>query len=281
MTQIGKYNTLKVLRKVEFGFYLDGQPEGDILLPLRYAPENLKIGQEIEVFIYLDSEDRLIATTEQPYATVGQFAYLNVASVNPIGAFLDWGLPKDLLVPFREQKQPMEEGKSYVVFIYIDAETDRIAASAKLGQFLNHEPINYLPGDEVDIMITAISELGYKAVIFNRHEGILYKNEVFQTLRKGQELKAFILKIRPDGKIDLRLHKEGYDKIDHIAQSILDYLRSHDNFIEITDKSPAEEIYHHFGMSKKTFKKAIGALYKEHLIMTGKNGISLCEPHLP
>ncbi|MBK7175490.1 MAG: GntR family transcriptional regulator [Bacteroidales bacterium] len=278
MTQIGKYNTLKVLRKVEFGFYLDGQPEGDILLPLRYAPENLKIGQEIEVFIYLDSEDRLIATTEQPYATVGQFAYLNVASVNPIGAFLDWGLPKDLLVPFREQKQPMEEGKSYVVFIYIDAETDRIAASAKLGQFLNHEPINYLPGDEVEIMITAISELGYKAVIFNRHEGILYKNEVFQTLRKGQELKAFIHKIRPDGKIDLRLHKEGYDKIDGMSKVLLTALEEQEGFLPLTDKSPAEDIYKALGMSKKSFKQAIGALYKMKMISIGNNGISKIEP---
>jgi predicted RNA-binding protein (virulence factor B family) len=280
MTQIGKYNTLKVLRKVEFGFYLDGQPEGDILLPLRYAPANCKVGQEIEVFIYLDSEDRLIATTEHPYATVGQFAYLKVASVNPVGAFLDWGLPKDLLVPFREQKQPMEEGKSYVVFIYIDGDTNRIAASAKLSQFLNHEPVNYLPGDEVDLMITSISDLGFKAAINNRHEGVLYRNEVFFNLRKGQKIKGYIHRIRPDGKIDLRLYKEGYQKIDEMSQLVLEELEKQDGFLPLTDKSEAEEIYNTLGISKKNFKQAIGALYKLRMIDITKNGISKLTPSI-
>lgn len=277
MANIGKYNTLKVLRKVDFGFYLDGQAEGEILIPLRYAPESCKIGDLIEVFIYFDSEDRIIATTEKPYATVGEFAYLHAVSVNSIGAFLDWGLPKDLLVPFREQKQPMEEGRSYIVFIYIDAETNRIAASAKLGQFLNHEPVNYLPEDEVDVLVVSESDLGYKGVINNRHEGILYKNEVFKPLKKGQRLKCYIRKIREDGKIDLRLLKDGYAKVNELSQLVLDILKEHDGFLEVTDKSPAEEIYRLFGMSKKTYKKAVGALYKERLILQGPEGISLVE----
>lgn len=277
MANIGKYNTLKVIRKLDFGFYLDGQDEGEILIPLRYAPEGCKVGDSIDVFIYFDSEDRIIATTEKPYAIVGQFACLQAVSVNSIGAFLDWGLPKDLLVPFREQKQPMEEGKYYVVFIYIDAESNRIAASAKLGQFLNHEPVNYLAGDEVDIMVIGESELGYKAVIYNRHEGILYKNEVFKPLKKGQVMKAFVRKIRDDGKIDLRLLKDGYSKINDIAQEVLSILKKNDGFMEVSDKTPAEEIYRLFGMSKKTFKKALGALFKERLVVHGGAGISLAE----
>jgi len=234
----------------------------------------------VDVFIYFDSEDRIIATTEQPLALVGEFAYLKAVAVNSIGAFLDWGLTKDLLVPFREQKQPMEEGKSYVVFIYIDAETNRIAASAKLAQFLNHEPANYMPGDEVDLFIAGESELGYKAVINNRHEGILYKNEVFKTLKKGQRIKGYIRKVREDGKIDLRLLKEGYDKVNELTQSILDILRNHDGFLDVTDKSPAEEIYRIFGMSKKTFKKALGALYKERLILISPGRINLVEENV-
>jgi predicted RNA-binding protein (virulence factor B family) len=277
MTDIGKYNTLAVLRKLDFGFYLDGSEAGDILLPLRYAPENCKPGDKLDVFIYFDSEDRIIATTERPLAKVGEFAYLRVVSVNSVGAFLDWGLPKDLLVPFREQKQTMEEGKSYIVFIYIDTESNRIAASAKLGQFLNLEPVNYLEGDEVDLMIISHSELGYKAVINGRHEGILYENEVFQPLRKGQQIKGFIKKVRVDGKIDLRLLKDGYQKVDSLTENILEVLENNDGFIAINDKSPAEDIYRLFGMSKKTFKKAAGALFKARLISIGEEGISLLQ----
>lgn len=277
MNQIGKYNRLKVLRKLEFGYYLDGQELGEILLPLRYAPADLKIGSQLEVFIYFDSEDRIIATTEHPIAKVGEFAYLNVVSVNNIGAFLYWGLPKDLLVPFREQKVTMVEGKSYLVFIYIDAMTDRIAASAKIDQFLNHEPINYLPGDEVDLIIAGISEIGYKAIINNRHLGILYKNEVFTDLRIGQETKGYIYKIRPDDKIDLRLFKEGYEKVDEYVRLILEKLESEDGFLPLTDKSSAEEINFELGISKKSFKQAVGALYKKHMLELLPEGIRLLE----
>lgn len=275
--QIGKFNRLKVLRKLEFGYYLDGQELGEILIPLRYAPADLKVGSQIEVFIYFDSEDRIIATTEQPIAKVGEFAYLNVVTVNDIGAFLYWGLPKDLLVPFREQKVKMVEGKSYLVFIYIDAMTDRIAASAKIDQFLNHDPINYLPGDEVDLIIAGISEIGYKAIINNRHLGILYKNEVFTDLVIGQETKGYIYKIRPDNKIDLRLFREGYEKVDDYVRLLLDKLESEDGFLPLTDKSSAEEINFELGISKKSFKQAVGALYKKHLLELLPEGIRLLE----
>ena len=275
MAELGKYNTLTVLRKLDFGFYLDGGAEGDILLPLRYAPENCKPGDKVDVFVYFDSEDRIIATTEQPYARVGEFAYLKVVSVNAVGAFVDWGLPKDLLVPFREQKQTMEEGKYYVVFIYIDTDSNRIAASAKLGQFLNLEPAGYLPGDEVDIMIIGISELGYKASIFNRHEGILYQNEVFRELSKGQKMKAYIRKVRPDGKIDLRLQKEGLEAIDQNAEMLLQILQDHNGILHISDHTPAPEINELLGMSKKLFKKAAGTLYKKKLILIEENAIRL------
>ncbi|MBK7212830.1 MAG: GntR family transcriptional regulator [Bacteroidales bacterium] len=277
MMQIGKFNRLKVLRKLEFGYYLDGQELGEILIPLRYAPADLKVGSQIEVFIYFDSEDRIIATTEQPIAKVGEFAYLNVVTVNDIGAFLYWGLPKDLLVPFREQKVKMVEGKSYLVFIYIDAMTDRIAASAKIDQFLNHDPINYLPGDEVDLIIAGISEIGYKAIINNRHLGILYKNEVFTDLVIGQETKGYIYKIRPDNKIDLRLFREGYEKVDDYVRLLLDKLESEDGFLPLTDKSSAEEINFELGISKKSFKQAVGALYKKHLLELLPEGIRLLE----
>ncbi len=275
MTDIGKYNTLGVMRKLDFGFYLDGKEAGDILLPLRYAPENLKVGDQLEVFIYFDSEDRIIATTEKPYARVGQFAFLKVVSVNSVGAFLDWGLPKDLLVPFREQKQTMEEGKSYIVFIYIDTESNRIAASAKLEQFLNLEPATYKEGDEVDLLILTQTDLGYKAVINGLHEGILYENEVFQPVKKGQRLKGYVRKVREDGKIDLRLLKDGYNKVDDLAEKILEILQKKDGFIPVTDKSPAEQIYNLFGMSKKTYKKAAGALFKAKRISIGEKGISI------
>ena len=275
MAELGKYNTLTVLRKLDFGFYLDGGETGDILLPLRYAPSNCKPGDKVDVFIYFDSEDRVIATTEKPFAKVGEFAFLRVVSVNPVGAFVDWGLPKDLLVPFREQKQTMEEGKSYVVFLYIDTESNRIAASAKLAQFLNHEPVNYLPGDEVDIMIIGISELGYKAAIFNRHEGILYKNEVFRPLAKGQKMKAYIRKVRPDGKIDLRIQKEGYESVDQYAEILLELLRQNNGILDISDHTPAAEISELLGMSKKLYKKAAGALYKQKRILIEEDRIRL------
>lgn len=275
MIDIGKLNKLRVVKELDFGIYLDGQEQGEILMPRRYVPENCKPEDIIDAFIYFDSEDRILATTEKPYVTVGEFALLEVVSVNAVGAFLNWGLPKDLLVPFSEQKQKMEEGKSYIVYVYVDPESMRIVASAKLDKFLDNLPPEYQSKQEVDLLICSQTEMGYKAIINNQHWGMLYKNEVFQPLVKGQKVKGFVNKIREDEKIDLSLQKAGYEKVDAISQAIIDKLKEQGGFMAITDKSPAEEVYHLFGISKKTYKKAIGALYKLKLIALENNGIRL------
>jgi predicted RNA-binding protein (virulence factor B family) len=275
MADVGRMNKLTVVRKAEHGVYLSGDRNNDILLPKAYVPEGCKIGDEIDVFIYRDSEDRIIATTQKPLAMVGDFACLKVVSSTRVGAFLDWGLQKDLLVPFKEQKFRMKTGQSYVVYVYLDETTDRVVASSKLNKFLDSEPAGYTEGEKVDLMIFEKTELGYKVIINNAHAGIIYENEVFQPVHIGQQLTGFVNKIRSDGKIDIALQKTGYEHIDPIAQMILDYLKEHNGEMYITDKSPAEEIYTAFGISKKNFKKALGALYKEKIIDIGKEVIKL------
>ena len=266
MVNIGKYNTLRVIKEVDFGVYLDGEQEGEILMPVRYVPKNCKVGDSVDVFVYLDSEDRPVATTEKPYAQVGEFAMLRVKSVNKIGTFLDWGIMKDLLVPFREQKVTMEEERSYLVYIYVDAESKRIVASAKLNKFLNKTAPEYTVGQQVDLVVESETDLGFKAIINNSHWGILYENEVFEQLDKGLKIKGYIKKIRTDDKIDLSLQPIGYDKVDPISQMILDQLNGVGGFIAVSDKSDAEQVYRVFGISKKSFKQAIGALYKKTLV---------------
>ena len=273
MVQIGKYNTLEVLKKVDFGIYLKGDNNEEILLPSRYVPHNCRLGDKIDVFVYLDSEDRIIATTEHPYAQVGEFAYLQVKSTNRVGAFLDLGLMKDILVPFREQKMTMKEGYSYIVYLYVDSESQRIAASAKLDKYLDNVPINYVPNQEVDILVVQRTDLGYKVIINNLHWGMVYHNEIFTNIEKGDKLKGYIKQIRNDEKIDVSLQPFGYEKIDALSQQILDVLKDNDNYLPLSDKSPAETIYNYFSCSKKNFKKAIGALYRKHLILILNNGI--------
>ena len=275
MASIGLMNEMEVVKKVEFGVYLDGGPHGEILMPQRYVPENCQIGDTVNVFIYLDSEDRLVATTDLPVAMVGEFARLKVVSVTSIGAFLDWGLPKDLLVPFREQQVKMEEGKSYLVFVYLDDESQRIVASSKLDKFVDNIPVDYEVGEEVDLIIAGKTDLGYKAIIDNSHWGLIFKNEVFQPLKIGDKLKGFIKNIRPDEKIDLSLEKAGYEKIDSISQSVLNKLKEANGYLPFNDKSAPDEISVTFGISKKNFKKAIGALYKQRLIDIEEKGIKL------
>jgi uncharacterized protein len=275
LINIGKYNLLRVVKKVDFGIYLDGKTDGEILMPERYVPEGTEIDDVLNVFVYLDSEDRLIATTEKPYAQVGEVAMLRVKSVDRFGAFLDWGLMKDLLVHFREQKADMIEGRSYLVYVYLDEKTNRIAASAKLSKFLNKTVPQYTIGEQVDLILESETELGYNAVINNSHWGLLYENEVFEQLEKGQHLKGYIKKIREDNKIDISLYKPGYERVDPVAQSILDMLKEKDGVIAVSDKSDAETIYSLFGVSKKTFKKALGALYKKRLIIFDANQIRL------
>jgi uncharacterized protein len=275
MALIGKYNILKIVKELDFGVYLDGAVHGEILLPKRYVPEGYKTGDELEVFIYFDSSDRIIATTEKPFATVGEFALLRVKSVDNYGAFLDWGLTKDLLVPFREQKINMEVGRSYIVFIFFDKSSNRIAASAKLEQFLDRIPPEYEAGQEVDLLIWQATDIGYKAIINHFHQGMLYSNEVFQKLNVGQSIKGYIKKIRDDHKIDLSLYPTGYSKVEGHDKVIMDYISSQGGFATITDKTPPEIIYNLFGISKKTYKNVVGGLYKRGLIVIEKDGLRL------
>lgn len=275
MAEIGKRNLFKVDRIFDFGVYLNGEELGDILLPIRYVPDGCMVDDMIDVFVYFDSEDRIIATTEKPLASVGEFAMLKVIAVNSVGAFLDWGLMKDLLVPFSEQKVKMEVGRSYLVYIYLDHITNRIAASAKIDKFLDNIPFGYKEGQEVDLIIENQTEIGYKAIINNSHWGILYKNEVFQTLNKGQHIKGYVKKIREDEKVDLCLEQPGYDKIDAISKQILLVLKENDGFIALSDNSEAGLIYSMFGISKKTFKLSIGRLYRKKLIKIEDGGIRM------
>lgn len=273
--KLGKLNTLTVVKEVDFGVYLDGGEEGEILLPLRYVPEDCKPGDELEVFIYLDNEERLVATTLTPLVQVGEFACLEVAWVNQYGAFLNWGLMKDLFVPFREQKMKMLVGKAYVIYAYLDDESYRIVASAKVDRYLSKEKAPYEAGAEVDILVWQKTDLGFKAIIDNAYSGLLYESEIFQPLHTGDRLKAFVKQVREDGKIDLMLQKPGLEKVDDFSKTLLQYIRDNDGRIRLTDKSPAEEIYATFGVSKKTFKKGVGDLYKKHFILLQEDGITL------
>jgi len=275
MVQIGRINKLRVTRIRDYGAHLDGGESGDILLLKKYVPEKCAPGDEVEVFVYADGPKRLRASTRKPYAIVGQFAKLRVKSNTSSGSFMDWGLQKDLLVPKKEQPAAMKEGRSYVVFVFLDEKTNRITASAKLDKFLGLQPPAYAEGQEVDLIIYDRTDMGYKAVVNNSHGGMIYKNEVFQKLHTGQQLKGFIKKIRFDGKIDLSLQQPGYQKIDAVSRSILNTIKEHGGRIAVTDKTPPEKIYSLFGVSKKTFKKAIGSLYKKRLITLDKNGLKL------
>ncbi len=266
MVEVGHKNKLAVVKEVDFGLYLDGGERGEILLPSNSVPAEWEIGKELDVFIYRDSEDRIIATTETPYAMVGEFAMMKCISLTNIGAFLDWGLAKDMFVPFREQKVKMIVGRWYLVHVYLDFETERVVASAKIDKFLDNIPPEYNPGDEVNIIVAERTDLGYKVIIDHAFWGILYDNEVFTELNKGQILKAYVKKIREDDKIDLSLHRYGYRKVEDNLQQILDKLESEGGEIFLSDKSSPEDIYDMFGISKKTFKQAIGNLYKQKLI---------------
>lgn len=273
--ELGKFNQLKVVKFVDFGLYLDGGDDGEILLPLRYVPEGVKEGDVLSVFLYLDNEERLVATTQTPLVQVGEFAFLEVNWVNQYGAFLNWGLMKDLFVPFREQKMRMVQGKSYIVYCYQDKESYRLMASAKVNKFLSNEMPPYQEGQEVDILIWQKTDLGFKAIVENKFAALLYDSEIFQPLRTGMRLKAFVKQVREDGKIDLILQQAGPRKVDDFAEILLQYIRDHNGFTSFNDKSDAEEIYNTFGVSKKTFKKAVGELYKMRLISLQPNGISL------
>ncbi len=274
MIEIGKYNTLKIDRDTKVGLFLtDGN--ADILLPNKYVPEEYEIGDEIAVFVYLDHEERPVATTLEPYIFLNEFALLRVNYTNKFGAFMNWGMEKDLFVPFKEQARPMEQGKRYLVYMYIDEKTGRLVASSKTNQFLDNKEITLEKGEEVDLIISHITEVGINVIINEKYKGLLYKNEVYDDLRTGDRIIGYIKNIRPDGKIDVSATKLGFEKLEPSSQYILDELKASRGFLRLNDDSHPEDIRTVLKMSKKTFKKAIGVLYKQKLIEIKEDGIYL------
>lgn len=275
MIEIGNWNNLKSLKKTEFGVFFDGGDDGEILLPKRYVPQDFNIGDSLDVFICFDSEDRMVATTQAPKVKVNEFGLLKVVSTTNHGAFLDWGLPKDLFLPFAEQTKPPRVGENVVVFVYTD-KSDRLSASMRLERYISKEDINYTEGQAVKIRPYSKTDLGYKSIVEGRHLGMLFDNEVFQDLIYGEEISAFIKKVRPDGKLDLGLQiKTGHKAADDIGPRILELLEKGNGFLEVNDKTSAEKIYDLFGVSKKKYKIALGGLYKKRLITIEEDGIRL------
>jgi uncharacterized protein len=269
--RMGQYNRLKVLKQLDFGIYLDGY-EDEILMPTQYVPANVEIGF-LDVFIYRDSEDRAIATTLEPYGTVGEFAYLTVNAVTSLGVFMDWGLPKDLFVPFKQQRENMVVGKSFLVFIHLDTQTDRIVASAKIERFLDEDVSELSEGMQVELLPYEYTDMGIKALINQRHLGVLYRDEVFKTIELGKPTIGFIKKIRSDQKIDLALTEQSYNRIEGSKSELYEKLMAANGFLPFTDKSDPALITRTFGMSKKDFKKAVGGLLKEKKITLKEHGI--------
>lgn len=273
--KLGEYNHLTVVKQVDFGMYLDGGDEGEILLPARYVPEGCKPGDELDVFIYLDNEERPVATTLTPKAKVGDFAFLEVAWVNRYGAFLDWGLMKDLFCPFREQKMRMEKGKGYIVHVHRDDESYRIVASAKVDRYLDSSFPKYKRGEEVELLVWQKTDLGFKVIINNRHGGLVYKDQVFKDIHTGDRVKGYIDNVRTDGKIDVTLQPTGHRQTVEFSETLMQYLKDNGGRCDLGDKSAAEDIYERFAVSKKTYKKAVGELYKRRVITIGDDGIKL------
>lgn len=272
---LGNYNKLTVTKEVDFGIYLDGGIEGEILLPAAYVPKGCNIGDELDVFLYLDEEERLIATTQRPLAKVGDFAYLEVSWVNEYGAFLNWGLRKDLFCPFREQKIHMEIGNSYIVYVYVDENSYRIAASAKVERYLSAEFPPYIYGQQVDLLIWQKTDLGFKVIIDNSYSGLIYDNQIFNKIHTGDRMKGYISAVREDGKIDVTLQPDGGKQVSNFELVLLKYLKNHDGVCPLGDKSDAEDIKNTFQVSKKTFKKAVGDLYRQRLIEITDTGLKL------
>ncbi|WP_448549005.1 CvfB family protein [Thalassotalea fusca] len=275
MANIGKYNTLSVIALSANGAYLDGGSLGEILLPNKYVPTDCDIDDKIEVFIYADSADRLVATTERPKAQVGEFASLRVKDTNKMGAFLDWGLAKDLLVPFNQQHKKMEVGRHYLVYVYVDERTERLVASSKLDKFVDIWPADYKNGQEVTLTIAARTDLGFKAIIDHHHWGLLYANEIFKPVRIGQSLKGYVKRMREDGRVDLSLTRVGKGKVIDFKDTLIEYLNNNDGFTPLNDKSSPELIQKTLGVSKKTFKATVGNLLKQNKITITSDGIKL------
>ncbi|RXR33013.1 GntR family transcriptional regulator [Flavobacterium piscinae] len=275
MLTLGVYHTLKIDRSTQVGLFLTNGTD-DVLLPLKYVPKTFEIGDELTVFVYLDHEERPVATTLKPYITLDDFAFLRVNYTNKFGAFLDWGLEKDLFVPFKEQAREMEQGKRYLVHLYLDKKTNRLVASSKLNQFLNLETASFQIGEEVHLIISHVTDMGINVIINGTHKGLVYKNEVYiDKIRPGDKTKGYIKLIRPDGKIDVTFTKVGVESIEENAQFVLDELKASRGFLRLTDNSHPEEIKTVLKMSKKAFKKAIGTLYRQKLIEIKEDGVYL------
>ncbi len=276
--KLGRMNTLRVIKEVEFGVYLDGGERfGNILLPARYVPQDVQVGDNLEVFLYLDHDERLVATTERPLAQVGDFAFLQVAWVNNFGAFMHWGPMKDLFVPFREQKMKMKKGERYMVHLHIDRESYRIVASAKVERYLSQDMPPYQVGEEVDALVWQKTDLGLKVIVDNCFAGLLYDDQLFRQYFAGDRLKAYVSQVRSDGKIDLMAQPVGHEGIQDFSEVLLAYLRSHNGICPLGDKSPADAVYDTFGVSKKLFKKAVGDLYRRRLITLSDEGLVLVD----
>lgn len=275
MLFIGKYNYLTIERVTSVGMFLSDVEGEEVLLPNQYITDDMQVGDQIKVFVYLDSEDRPVATTQTPKIVRNEFAFLEVKDVSEHGAFLDWGLIKDLFVPFREQPKPMEIGEKYVVFLYLDQKTQRLLASAKIDKFLESERLTVAEGDEVDLIVWQKTDLGYNVVVNQYHKGLIYANEVFQPLQIGDYLKGYVKKIREENKLDISLQKTGYEVVEPVAKQILEEVEKGKGFLALSDSSSPEDIYNKLKISKKVFKKAIGGLYKQGIIRITEDGIYL------
>lgn len=275
MLFIGKYNDLTITRDAEQGLYLEDPQGEEVLLPNRYVTKDMRPDDRIRVFVYKDSEDRPVATTEKPLALRDEFAYLKVADVNNSGAFLDWGLTKDLFVPFSEQLTPMERGKNYLVFLYLDRLTSRMLASPRLNQFLDNERLTIAEGDEVDLIIWERTDLGYNVIVNEFHKGLVFESDIFKTLQIGDRMKGYVKKIREENKLDVTLEKIGIERFEPLIQRVVDALNKNNGFLPLHDDSDPEEISKALGMSKRNFKKSIGSLWKSGVIQFEESGIRL------
>lgn len=276
MIEIGKYNTLEVLRDTSVGLFLGDEDGEDVLLPLKYCPAEARIGDKLEVFVYRDHEERKVATTLEPLIHLHEFSLLQVSAVTEVGAFMDWGMEKELLVPFREQRKKMEEGRWYLVYLFIDKETDRLVASNKLDKFLSNDELTVSEGEKVKLVVMRKTEIGYNVIINMRHKGLIFDSDIFREVHIGDEIEGYIKVIRPDNKIDVSLSPIGYTQFNDVNMNrVYSELQENKGSLPFSDKSSPEEIYARFGMSKKAFKKALGALYRERKISIGENSIDL------
>ena len=277
MAEIGKINHLEVVKKVDFGVYLDGDELGEILLPERDVPPGCVVGEGLDVFVHLDSEDLLVATTQMPKAMVGECAFLKVVEINAVGAFLDWGLPKDLLVPYSEQQKPMVVGQSYVVYVYVDEETDRIAASSRLNKFVVDSSPYFKVQQKVELLICEQTDLGFKAVVNQSVIGLLFNSDVIRPVRMGETIQGYIKEVRPDKKLDLCLQLVSREALDDLSKQVMAFIQSEGGKTTLTDKSAPADIAKQFGVSKSSYKKALGKLYQKRLIVIEKHQVTLAK----